>query len=91
MTASYVPLDDVETIPLPAEAEEAIVAGSLSMVLMLPGTNQNLQLAKDREVLYNRELDFLKAAALLGQSGRARAASKNLATRAIRAWDNRWQ
>ena len=91
ITASYVPLDDVEAIPLPSEAEEAIVAGSLSMVLMLPGTNQNLQLAKDREVLYNRELDFLKAAALLGQSGRARAASKNLATRAIRAWDNRWQ
>lgn len=91
VTASYVPLDDVETIPLPAEAEEAIVAGSLSMLLMLPGTNQNVNLAKDREVLFNREIDFLKANALLGQSGRAKASGRNLATRAIRMWDNRWQ
>jgi len=90
VTASYVPVDDVETIPLPEEAEEAIVAGALSMILMYPGTLQNISLAKDREVLFNRELDFLKASALLGQSGRCRANGRNLATRAIRVWDNRW-
>ena len=52
---------------------------------------RSLSLAKDREILYNREIDFLKANALLGQSGRPRATGKALATRAIRIWDNRWQ
>lgn len=91
VTVSYVPDGEIDTIPLPVEAEEAIVAGALANVLMQPGAGQNISLAKDREAIHNRELDFLKANALLGQSGRPRATGRNLATRAIRMWDNRWQ
>ena len=91
VTVSFIPVGEFDTIPLPEEAEEAVIAGAMGNILMQPGVGQNLQLAKDREVLYNREIDFLKASALLGQSGRPRANGKNLATRAIRLWDNRWQ
>ena len=91
VTVSYIPVGEFDVIPLPYEAEEAIIAGTLANLLMQPGIGQNLQFAKDREVLYNREIDFLKANALLGQSGRPRATGKTLATRAIRMWDNRWQ
>ena len=90
VTVSYIPDGEIETIPLPAEAEEAIVAGALASVLMQPGPGQNMGLAKDRELQHNRELDFLKANALLGQSGRPKASGRNLATRAIRIYDNRW-
>ena len=91
VTVSFIPVGEFDTIPLPLESEEAIIAGTLANVLMQPGVGQNLTLAKDREVLYNREIDFLKANALLGQSGRPRATGRTLATRAIRMWDNRWQ
>ena len=91
VTASYVPTGEIDVIPLPEEAEEAIVAGALAFILMQPGAGQNISLAKDREVLHNREMDFLKANAILGQSGRPRATGRTLATRAIRAYDNRWQ
>lgn len=91
VTYSYIPVGEITDIPLPQEAEEAIVGGALATLLMLPGVGQNISLSKDREVLHNRELDFLKANALLGQSGRPRATGKTLATRAIRAYDNRWQ
>lgn len=91
VTASYVPTAEITTIPLPQEAEDAIVAWAQSFLLMQPGAGQNLALAKDREILHNRELDFLRASALLGQSGRPRATGRTFATRAIRMYDNRWQ
>lgn len=90
VTVSYIPSGEIDTIPLPEECEEAVIAGALSMLMMQPGPGQNLALAKDREVLYNREIDFLKANALLGQSGRARAVGKVFAARAIRSYDTRW-
>lgn len=71
--ASYVPEGEIDTIPLPDESEDAIVAGALATLLMLPGRNQNLSLSKDREVLFNRELSWLRAATEFGLSGRARA------------------
>lgn len=71
VTASYIPTGEIESIPLPDEAEDAIVAGALATLLLRPGTNQNLALAKDREILYNRESGGLKASAMFGQTGRA--------------------
>ena len=91
VTASYVPTGEITTIPLPQEAEDAIVAWAQYFILMQPGLGQNLSLAKDREIFHNRELDFLRANALLGQSGRPRATGRTFATRAIRMYDNRWQ
>lgn len=73
VTASFVPVGEFDAIPLPDEAEDCIVAGALATLLAIPGTLQNLQYSKDREILHTRELDFLKASALLGQSGRPRA------------------
>lgn len=88
VTASYGPLDDVETIPLPAEAEEAIVAGSLSMLLMLPGTNQNQNLAKDRESNYLTESwTSSRPMRCVWTEGCAKASGRNLATQAIRMGD----
>lgn len=77
VTASFIPGGEFDTIPLAEEAEECIVAGAISQITMIPGIGQNLGLSKDREVLYTRELDFLKANAILGQSGRARAYGGN--------------
>ena len=77
VTASFIPGGDFDDIPLPEESEEAIIAGALANVLMQPGTGMNLALARDREILHNREMDFLKASALLGQSGRPRAFGSN--------------
>lgn len=73
VTLSYVPTGEIETIPLPDEAEDAVVAGAIAYLLMLPGVGQNLSLSKDREILFNRESDALKASAMFGQTSRARA------------------
>ena len=90
VTASYVPAGEFDTIPLPEEAEDCIVAGAISHVLMLPGVGQNLGLSKDREVLHTRELDFLKANAILGQSGRARAYGSGFMRRMSGPYFWRW-
>lgn len=90
VTAAYTPQGEFDAIPLPDDAEDCIVAGALSTVLMLPGAGQNLALSKDREILHNRELGSLRAMAEFGQSGRVRAAGPVLATRSIRLLANRW-
>lgn len=90
VTASFIPVGEIDTIPLPLEAEEAIVAGATANLLMQPGPGQNLQLAKDREVLHNREMDFLKASALLGQSGRPRAMGPSFVGRIKQLYGTRW-
>jgi hypothetical protein len=90
VTTSYVPQNDIETIPLPDESEDCIVAGALSTLLMLPGAGQNLALAKDRELYHNREIGTLRSIAEFGQSGRLRASGRVLATRSIRSNANRW-
>ena len=90
VTASYIPTTEIDTIPLPLEAEEAIIAGALANLLMQPGSGQNIQLAKDREVLHNREMDFLKASALLGQSGRPRAMGPSFVGRVKQLYATRW-
>lgn len=79
VTTSYIPEGDIETIPLPDESEDAIVAGALSSLLMRPGAGQNMSLAKDREVLFNRETDALKASAMFGLTSKTRATGR-------RAW-----
>ena len=73
VTVSYVPDTEIDTIPLPDEAEDAIVAGALASLLLRPGVGQNIALSKDREVLYNREADALKASAMFGQTSKSRA------------------
>ena len=72
VTISEIPTGEIETILLPDEAEDCIVAGALAFIMMQPGTGQNMQFAMNREVLHNRELGALKATAILGQSGRLR-------------------
>ena len=90
VTASYIPEGEFDAIPLPEESEDCIVAGAISHLLMLPGVGQNLSLSKDREVLHTRELDFLKANAILGQSGRARAFGSGFMRRMSGPYFWRW-
>jgi len=90
VTASYVPGGEFDAIPLPEESEDCIVAGAISHLLMLPGVGQNIGLSKDREILHTRELDFLKANALLGQSGRARAWGSGFMRRVSGPYFWRW-
>lgn len=90
VTASFIPAGEFDPIPLPEEAEDCIVAGAISHLLMLPGIGQNLGLAKDREILHVRELDFLKANAILGQSGRARAYGSGFMRRMSGPYFWRW-
>lgn len=87
---SYTPKGEFDDIPLPDEAEDCIVAGALSTLLMAPGSGQNLALAKDREIFHNREIGNLRAMVEFGRSGRTRAAGPVLATRSIRLLANRW-
>lgn len=90
VTAAVIPTGEIDTIPLPVEAEDAVVAWAQFFLLMQPGPGQNLALSKDREIFHNREMDALRANALLGRSGRPRAQGRPFATRAIRMYDNRW-
>lgn len=76
VTTSYIPEGEIETIPLPDESEDAIVAGAISHLLMRPGMGQNLGLAKDREVLFNREADALKASAMFGLTSKTRVTGR---------------
>lgn len=86
---SEIPTGEIETIPLPDEAEECIIAGALATLLMQPGVGQNLALSKDREVLHNRELGNLKAIAVFGQSGRDRVVGRILGGRQVAFFDAR--
>lgn len=76
VATSYVPEGEIDTIPLPDEAEDAIVAGALASILMKPGAGQNIGLSKDREILYNREAGALKASAMFGQTSKARVTGR---------------
>lgn len=88
-TISDIPVGEFDTIPLPDEAQECIVAGAIATILSLPGTGQNLSYSKDRETLHNRELGVLKAIAVLGQSGRNRATGRILGGRQMVLFDSR--
>ena len=90
VSTSFIPEGEFDTIPLPLEAEEAIVSGALSNLLMQPGPGQNLQLAKDRERRHSEELNFLHANAMLGQSGRPRAVGPSFGGRAHSLYATRW-
>lgn len=89
ITISEIPTGEFDTIPLPDEAEDCIVAGALATLMMLPGPGQNLQLSKDREILHNRELGNLKAIAFFGQSGRDRMMGRILGGRQLVVFDSR--
>ncbi len=89
ITISEIPTGEFDTIPLPDEAEDCIVAGALATLLMLPGPGQNLQLSKDREILHNRELGNLKAITLFAQSGRDRVVGRILGGRQLVVFDSR--
>ena len=69
VTLSYAPVGEIDTIPLPAEAEDVIVAGALAEILMLPGEGRDAKLAivKDRE--YKQGLATLRAIGELGYGG----------------------
>jgi len=67
---SVVPTGEIEEIPLPPEAEEAVYYGTLAEALILPGPAGNPQLAKNYEMKFNFEMSNLKAVAIMGQSGK---------------------
>jgi hypothetical protein len=70
ITYSYIPVGEIDEIPLLPESEEAVYYGTLAEAYMLAGPAQNLSLAKNYELKFNYEMSNLKGIALLGQSGR---------------------
>jgi len=43
---SYIPVGEIDEIPLLQESEDAVIYGTLAEAYMLPGPGQNLQLVK---------------------------------------------
>jgi hypothetical protein len=70
VTYSYIPVGEIDEIPLLPESEEAVYYGTLAEAYMLPGPGTNPQYAKDYEIKFNYEIANLKAVAIMGNSGR---------------------
>lgn len=78
---SFIPVGEIDEIPLLPESEEAVYYGTLAEAYMLGGPAHNPQLAKDYEVKFNFEMSNLKAIAIQGQSGRLRVPNRPLGGR----------
>ncbi len=78
---SYIPVGEIDTIPLPAESEDAIVAGALAEILSLPGSEQNLKLALIRENEFKKGLANLRSLTMTGYGGSAYAILGNFTGR----------
>lgn len=90
---SYIPIGEIDTIPLLPESEEAVYYGTLGEAYMLPGPGQNLELAKNYEIKFNYEMSNLKAVAIQGNSGRLTVSSRPLGGRRRKpfaAFGNPW-
>lgn len=94
---SYIPVGEIDEIPLLQESEDAVIYGTLAEAYMLPGPGQNLQLAKNYEIKFNYEMSNLKAVAIQGQSGRLTVTANPLGGRRRKPygawgspWDNSW-
>jgi hypothetical protein len=81
ITYSYIPVGEIDTIPLLPESEEAVYYGTLGEAYMLPGPGQNLELAKNYEIKFNFEMSNLKAVATQGNSGRLTVPARPLGGR----------
>lgn len=66
---SVIPTGEIDTIPLPPEAEECIFNGTMATIMALPGPNQSLPQSMRYEAKYAHEVGNLKAVATLGRSG----------------------
>ena len=87
---SLIPYGEIEDIPLPPEAEEAVYYGTLAEALILPGPAGNPQLAKNYEMKFNFEMSNLKAVALMGQSGRLSVMPRPLGGRKRVPYNSFW-
>lgn len=94
---SYIPVGEIDEIPLLQESEDAVIYGTLAEAYMLPGPGQNLQVAKNYEIKFNYEMSNLKAVAIQGQSGRLTVTANPLGGRRRKPygawgspWDNSW-
>lgn len=81
---SYIPVGEIDTIPLPAEAEDTIVAGAIAEILALPGKGQNLKLSLIRESEFKKGLANLRALAITGYGGSAYSIPENFSGRQSR-------
>jgi hypothetical protein len=84
ITLSYIPSGEIDTIPIPVEAEDTIVAGALSTVLLMPGQNQDKAIAQKFDVEFKKGLANLRAVGLLGYSGSPYYIAENFSGRQTR-------
>ena len=70
VTYSYIPRGEIDTVPLPPEAEDGIIYGTLAEAYIFTGPSQNIQLGKMYETKFNNETSNLKSVAIQGNSGR---------------------
>jgi hypothetical protein len=68
-----IPVGDISDVVLnlPNEAQDAIIAGTLSEILAFPGQNQNLQYSEVQREIYERLKGSLRAIGVLGMGGAA--------------------
>ena len=71
ITYSAVPVGDIGSmyLNLPEEARDCIINGALAEILQIPGQDQNIQLADEKRIEYERLKSQLTALGVLGYGG----------------------
>jgi len=80
-TLSYIPSGEFDTIPLPRDAEDCIVAGALEFLCNLPGDGHNPTMAAQNHRIFTVEKENLRSLAMQGYGGDAWNQPANFAGR----------
>jgi len=84
---AYKPLGDFDEADCGAEFEDAIVAGALAHLLLLPGADQSISLAGQKDVEFLSMCSGLRGSSLIGDIGYARASSSRTYPRGFQTQD----
>jgi hypothetical protein len=84
---AYKPLGDFDEADCGAEYEDAIVAGALAHLLLLPGTDQSVSLAMQKDIEFLSMCSGLRGSSLIGDIGYARASSSKTYPRGFSTQD----
>lgn len=88
---AYKPLGDFDEADCGAEYEDAIIAGALAHLLLLPGADQNISLAMQKDIEFLSMCSGLRGSSLIGDMGYARASSSKTYPRGFRTQDRLWR
>jgi hypothetical protein len=69
VTCSYVPVADIETVSVPEEAIDALIAGAQSKLMLLPGAGLNAQIAQLYRHRFEIGVNNIRGSAMFGLVG----------------------